>query len=89
MLNQFVLVGKLIEIKESSIIIDTATDKITIKVSSSLLEKIQNYEIIGTIIGARGKISFNDSIVLVADKITFLSSKVKTGSVYDERVLYS
>lgn len=84
MLNQFVLVGKLLEIKESSIIIDTATDKITIKVSSSLLEKIQNYEIIGTIIGARGKISFNDSIVLVADKITFLSSKVKTGSVYDE-----
>ena len=50
MLNQFVLVGKLLEIKESS---------------------------------------FNDSIVLVADKITFLSSKVKTGSVYDERVLYS
>lgn len=89
MLNQFVLVGKLLEIKESSIIIDTETDKIEIKVPTNMLEKIQDYEVIGTNIGARGKISFNDSIVLVADKITFFSSKVKTGSVYDERVLYS
>lgn len=81
MLNQFVLIGKLLEIKESSIIIDTETDKIEIKVSINMLEKIQNYEVIGTIISARGKITFNDSIVLDADKISFLSSKVKTGSV--------
>ena len=37
------LVGRLVEIKDNSIIIDTTTDKIIVKVSSSLLEKIQNY----------------------------------------------
>lgn len=90
MLNQFMLLGKLVEIKESSMIIDTENDKIEIKVSSNMLEKIQNYDVIGTFIGAKGKISSNnDILVLVADKITFLSSKVKEGSVYDEWILHS
>ena len=79
MSNQFILVGRLLEIKDNSIIIDTTTDKIIVKVSSSLLEKIQNYCNIGEVIGVRGKITTaNDQIELTCDKCTFLSSEAPT-----------
>lgn len=79
MSNQFMLVGRLLEIKDNSIIIDTTTDKIIVKVSSSLLEKIQNYCNIGGVIGVRGKITTaNDQIELTCEKCTFLSTTAPT-----------
>ena len=79
MSNQFMLVGRLLEIKDNSIIIDTTTDKIMVKVSSSLLEKIQKYCTIGEVIGARGRITtVNDQIELTCEKCTFLSTTAPT-----------
>ena len=75
MLNRFALVGRLLEIKDNSIVIESGTDKLAIKVSSNLFEKIQNYCKIGGVIGIKGKISSNDIPLLVADIITFLSTK--------------
>ena len=76
MLNQFVLVGRLIEIKDNSIIIESGTDKIEINVSSNILENIQNYSEIGGVIAVKGKITTsNKQIELNCEKCTFLSSK--------------
>ena len=75
MSNQFMLIGRLIEIKDTSIVIENDTDKIIIKVSSSMLEKIQNYCNIGGVIGVRGKITTaSDQIELTCEKCTFLST---------------
>ena len=75
MANQYFLIGHLINIDDNSIIIDTETDKIIVKVSSSMLEKIQNYCNIGGVIGARGKITTTDNkIELICEKCTFLST---------------
>ena len=79
MTNQYVLLGRLVKINDDSIIINTATDKIIVKVSSSLLEKIQNYCNIGGVIGIKGRITTaNDQIELTCEKCTFLSSEAPT-----------
>ena len=75
MSNQFMLIGKLLEIKDDSITIENNTDKIIVKVSSSMLEKIQNYCNIGEVIGVRGRIrAVNNQIELTCEKCTFLST---------------
>ena len=79
MSNQFIVIGHLINIGDNSTRIDSATDKIIVKVSSSLLEKIQNYCNIGGVVGVRGKIAtVNDQIELTCEKCTFLSSEAPT-----------
>ena len=79
MSNKFVLVGRLLEIKDNSIIINTTTDKIIVKLSSSILEKIQNYCNIGGVIGIMGRITtVNDQIELTCEKCTFLSTTAPT-----------
>lgn len=79
MSNQFMLIGRLLEIKDNSITIENDTDKITIKVSSRLLEKIQNYCNIGGVVGVRGRLRVvNDQIELTCEKCTFLSTKEPT-----------
>ena len=79
MLNQFVLVGRLLEIKGNSITIDNYTDKIMIKVSSNLLEKIQNHCKIGGVIGIKGKLATtNDKLEVICEKCTFLSTTAPT-----------
>lgn len=76
MCNQFILVGILLEIKDNSIIINTTIDKIEIKVSSSILEKIQNYSNIGELIAIKGKITtINNQIELICEKCTLFNSK--------------
>lgn len=74
MLNQFVLVGRLLEIKDTSIIIDTSTDKIEITTTSNIIENIQYYSKIGECFGIRGKIttSDNNKIELKCEKCTML-----------------
>lgn len=75
MSNQYFLIGRLLEIKDNSITIENGTDKIIVKLSSSLLEKIQNYCKIGGVVGVRGKIRVaNDQIELTCEKCTFLST---------------
>lgn len=79
MSNQFMLLGRLIEINDNSITIENGTDKIMIKVSSSILEKIQNYCKIGGVMGIKGKITTtNDQIELTCEKCTFLSTTAPT-----------
>ena len=75
MSNQYFLIGHLINIGDNSIVIESNTDKIIVKVSSSLLEKIQNYCNIGGVVGVRGKITTADNqIELICEKCTFLST---------------
>ena len=75
MSNQYFLIGHLINIGDNSIVIESNTDKIIVKVSDSLLEKIQNYCNIGGVIGVRGKITTtNNQIELTCEKCTFLNT---------------
>ena len=79
MSNQYFLIGRLVKINDNSITIENDTDKITIKVSSSLLEKIQKYCNIGGVVGVRGKITTaNNQIELTCEKCTFLSTTAPT-----------
>lgn len=79
MSNQYFLIGHLINISDSSITIENDTDKITIKLSSSILEKVKNYCNIGGVIGIRGRITTtNDQIELICEKCTFLSTTAPT-----------
>lgn len=79
MTNQYILIGKLVNIGDNSITIENDTDKIIVKVSSSMLEKIQNYSKIGELIAIKGKITTtNNQIELICEKCTFLSSKAPT-----------
>ena len=79
MANQFILVGRLLEIKDNSIIINTTTDKIIVKVPSSLFEKIQKYYTIGGVISVMGKITTtNNQIELTCERCAFLSTTAPT-----------
>ena len=79
MSNQYMLLGRLVKINDNSITIENNTDKIMIKVSSSILEKIQNYCNIGGVIAIKGKITTtNDQIELICEKCTFLSTTAPT-----------
>ena len=79
MTNQYILIGKLINISDNSITIKNDTDKIIVKVSSSMLEKIQNYCGIGGVIAIKGKITtIDDQIELICEKCTFLSTTAPT-----------
>lgn len=79
MTNQYILIGELIKISDNSITIKNDTDKIIVKVSSSMLEKIQNYCEIGGVIAIKGKITTaNDQIELICEKCTFLSTTAPT-----------
>lgn len=74
MSNQYVLLGRLVKINDNSIVIENSTDKIMIKVSSSILENVKNYCDIGGVIGIKGKITAtNNQIELICEKCTFLS----------------
>lgn len=79
MANQYVLLGRVVKINDNSITIENDTDKIIVKLSSSILEKVKNYCGIGGVIGIKGKITTtNDQIELICEKCTFLSTKAPT-----------
>lgn len=79
MSNQYVLIGRLVKINDNSITIENDTDKIIVKLSSSLLEKVKNYCGIGGVIAVKGKITTtNDQIELTCEKCTFLSTTAPT-----------
>lgn len=79
MLNQYILVGRVVKINDNSITIENDTDKIIVKLSSNILEKVKNYCSIGGVIGIKGKITTtNDQIELICEKCTFLSTTAPT-----------
>lgn len=85
MLNQFVMVGRLKEIlNESEIVIvvnnleknkdgEYTNEELTIEIGTTLMKNIEEYCKPGDIVGINGKIKHPNK--LVAEKITFLSSK--------------
>lgn len=79
MSNQYMLLGILVKINDNSIVIENDTDKIIVKLSSSILEKVKNYCKIGGVLGIRGRITTtNDQIELTCEKCTFLSTTAPT-----------
>lgn len=91
MLNQFVLVGRLVEqptLENKVCYIKLAisrsfknengeyeTDIIPIKLTGNVANNTVEYCNKGDLIGAKGKIEAIDKVEMVAEKITFLSSK--------------
>lgn len=85
--NMFVLVGRIQEIKNEYIIVSVArqfkdkegnytNDIIRVVIKGFMFENMKEYCKKGSIIGVKGRIeTTNKKIELIAEKITFLSSK--------------
>lgn len=85
-MNQFVLVGKIKEINEDKVIIsvtrnyknengDYETDIIPCYFKGAISKNTNEYCKIGDTIGVKGRVeSLNNEIMIVVDKLTFLSS---------------
>ena len=85
--NMFVLVGRIQEIKNEYVIISVArqfkdeegnyiNDIVRVVIKGSMFENMKEYCKKGSIIGVKGRIeTTNKKIELIAEKITFLSSK--------------
>ena len=87
MLNQVVLLGRLVECKKESIIIKVPrnyknnqgiydTDLIEIYLSESNYNELKKYTKVGDLLGVKGRVETKDNqIIIIADKTTFLTSK--------------
>ena len=86
MLNSVVLVGRLKEIKENTIIIavprnykneegEYETDFIECQISKHMNEKVENWCKVGDILGIKGRVETDN--IIKADKITFLNTNTK------------
>ena len=86
MLNQVVLLGRLIEYKEESIIIKVPrnyknnhgiydTDLIEIYLSESNYNELKKYNKIDDLIAIKGRVETKDNqIIIIGDRITFLTT---------------
>ena len=83
MLNNFMIVGRIINIEEETINVKSTrpyknqdgeyeSDTIIINVKGATMENIRSYCKTGDLIGAKGRIENGNT--LVAEKVTFLSS---------------
>ena len=83
MLNNFMIVGRIINIEEETINVKSTrpyknqdgeyeSDTIIINVTGATMENIRSYCKAGDLIGAKGRIENGNT--LVAEKVTFLSS---------------
>ena len=87
MLNQVVLLGRLVECKKESIIIKVPrnyknnqgvydTDLIEIYLSESNYNELKKYNKLDDLVGVRGRVETKDNqIIIIGDKITFLTNK--------------
>lgn len=77
MLNQVVLVGRVIEILPNEILMSPEKDVVfPVRISNNIAEQANNILEVGGIIGIKGKLQSKDTRVIIeADKITFLSSR--------------
>ena len=79
LMQQTVLVGKLTNIYAGSIELESSTDPnhsvFTIELSNNILDHVKEYTEIGDVVGVKCRLEsrFNN-VVLVGDKVTFLSS---------------
>ena len=85
--NMFVLVGRIQEIKNEYIIVSVArqfkdeegnyiNDIVRVVVKGSMFDNVKEYCKKGNIIGVKGRIeNIDKNMELIAEKITFLSSK--------------
>jgi predicted fused transcriptional regulator/phosphomethylpyrimidine kinase len=84
MLNQCILVGRVLTIDDCGIVITVTNGKIEqnipIRVSENILNNVKEYCKTGDVIGIKGMINMmGTSITIMADKITFLASKTAEG----------
>ena len=89
MLNQIIMVGRLLQTNEErkEIVVSVPrqyknedgiyeNDEITVKVMDGILNNVIEYCKVGDILGVKGRIQCqNNNLELVAERITFLSSK--------------
>ena len=85
MINQVVLIGKLIDKNEEGTLIEIEvprnykseeSDKITINILGNIACNIQNYCEIGCLVGVKGRIVETKGIIeIVAEKITMLQNE--------------
>ena len=87
MLNQIILVGRIIEIGEEEIIIkvprsfkneqgEYEEDNIPITIKEYIFTNVKEYCYKGDIVGIKGHIESENKVMqIVAEKVTFLSSK--------------
>lgn len=77
MTNVFILVGKIKEIKESGLVLEVNTPnkepvRVEVQVGEDLAQKTSEFIEVGISAGVKGY--FDDGNVLVAEKLTFISS---------------
>ena len=87
MLNQVVIVGRLVENQQEDRITLACprnykneegiyeTDFITCRVMKGISENVKEYCKKGDIVGIKGRIQVSDTMEIIAEKVTFLSSK--------------
>lgn len=96
MCNQVLLVGKLIEIKEDNILYiavnrsfknedgEYETDKIKVYIWDKISESTKEYCKVGDTIGIKGRLQedkINGEMKIIAERVTFLSSKSNAESL--------
>ena len=96
MMNQFILVGRVIKIEQEEVNIAVSrsyknsegvydTDYITIIVKKSINEQMQTYCQKGDLIGVKGRIAcLDNNLELVAEKVTFLANRKKEEKTREE-----
>ena len=87
MLNQVVIVGRLVEQPTGDSITLVCprsykneegiyeTDFITCRVWKGISDNVKDYLKKGDIVGIKGRVQVSDTIEIIAEKVTFLSSK--------------
>ena len=87
MINQFIIVGRIQEIKNEYVIVSVArqfkdeegnyiNDILRVVIKGSMFKDVKEYCKVGNIIGVKGRIENTDkNMELIAEKITLLSSK--------------
>lgn len=82
MLNQVVLVGRIIDVKDNVLKMniperDAEDVRVNIELTEDMLNNVKKYVAAGDLVGVKGKIVNNTrkGIKIRASKITFLSSK--------------
>lgn len=89
-MNQIILVGRITEINDNGVTIGVTrayknangeyeTDFIPIRLFNNILTTTKEYTRLGDIIGVKGRLeTHNTQLIVVADKVTFLSSSNPT-----------
>lgn len=82
MLNQLVLIGKIVELKDNILTLSVLREKeskediIPMVISDNIKENISNYCEKNSTVGVKGRMRSNEEgIYIMVDKVTFLSTR--------------